>query len=71
MIPGTGVEYPDYVSNPAWSPDGGWIAYLHGYQGEIVILQPDGSDQRILNVDPGTDSIEELAWGAAPSAVSP
>jgi Tol biopolymer transport system component len=33
MILGTEVEYPDYVSHPAWSPDGGWIAYLHGYQG--------------------------------------
>jgi TolB protein len=70
MIPGTEVEYPDYVSNPAWSPDGKWIAYLHGYQGELVILHPDGSDRRTLSVDPETDSIEELAWGAAPSAES-
>jgi Tol biopolymer transport system component len=25
-IQGTEVEYPDYVSDPAWSPDGEWIA---------------------------------------------
>ncbi len=65
-IPGTEVEYPDYVSDPAWSPDGAWIAYTHGYEGEIVILRPDGSDRRTLEVSPGTDSIEELAWGVAP-----
>jgi Tol biopolymer transport system component len=70
MISGTEAEYPDYVSHPAWSPDGEWIAYVHGYPGELVIVRPDGSDQRILKVDPGTDSIEELAWGAARSAVS-
>jgi Tol biopolymer transport system component len=70
MISGAEVEYPDYVSHPAWSPDGEWIAYVHGYPGELVIVRPDGSDQRILKVDPGTDSIEELAWGAARSAVS-
>ncbi|MGH2660632.1 MAG: TolB family protein [Actinomycetota bacterium] len=71
MIPGTEAEYPGYVSNPAWSPDGEWIAYLHGNQGELVILHPDGSDRRMMNVDPETDSIEELAWGAAPPTVSP
>lgn len=71
MISGTEVEYPDYVSHPAWSPDGEWIAYIHGHEGELVILHPDGSDQRTLNVDPETDSVEGLAWGAAPSTASP
>src|SRR6266545_2016590 len=45
-IQGTEVEYPDYVSDPTWSPDGEWIAYVHSYQGELVILHPDGSDRR-------------------------
>jgi Tol biopolymer transport system component len=70
-IQGTEVEYPDYVSDPAWSPDGEWIAYVHSYQGELVILHPDGSDRRTLNVDPETDSVEELAWGSAPPTASP
>lgn len=70
MIPGTQVEYPDYVSNPAWSPDGEWIAYLHGYQGELVIMRPDGSDRKSLSVDPETDSVEELSWGTVPAASS-
>lgn len=65
IVPGTEVDYPDYVSNPAWSPDGQWIAYFYGYPGEIVIVRPDGSDRRTLHVDPGTDSIEELSWGVA------
>lgn len=65
IVPGTEADYPDYVSNPTWSPDGQWIAYIHGYPGEIVIVRPDGSDRRTLHVDPGTDSIEELAWGVA------
>jgi Tol biopolymer transport system component len=71
MIQGTEVEYPDYVSDPTWSPDGAWIAYVHSHQGELVILHPDGSDRRTLHVDPETDSIEELAWGAAPPTATP
>lgn len=50
MVPGTEVEYPDYVSNPAWSPDGEWIAFVDGYPGELVILHPDGSDRQRLSV---------------------
>ncbi len=70
MVPGTEATYPDYVSTPAWSPDGQWIAYTYG-RGELLIVHPDGSDPRTLDVDPGTDSIEELAWGAAAPGASP
>jgi Tol biopolymer transport system component len=72
MVPGTEANYPDYVSNPAWSPDGEWIAYTPGGRaGGIVIVHPDGSDPRTLAVDPATDTIEELAWGTAAPAGSP
>jgi hypothetical protein len=65
MVPGTETAYPDYVSNPAWSPDGRWLAYEQGYPGKIVLVHPDGSERRTLHVDPGNDSIEEIAWGTA------
>jgi Tol biopolymer transport system component len=72
MVPGTEATYPNYVSNPAWSPDGEWIAYTPGGRaGGIVIAHPDGSDPRTLAVDPATDTIEELAWGAAPGSPAP
>jgi Tol biopolymer transport system component len=71
MIPGTQASYPDYVSNPAWSPDGEWIAYIEGYPGRFVLIHPDGSGRRVLEVDPGSDSIEEIAWGSAPPGALP
>jgi Tol biopolymer transport system component len=70
MLPGSEATYPRYVSNPAWSPDGQWIAYTAGPDnlGTIVIVHPDGSERRTVTVDPATDTIEELTWGAAPPA---
>ncbi len=48
FVSGSRAYYPDYVSNPTWSPDGQWIAYTHGYPGKIVIVHPDGSGARTL-----------------------
>jgi Tol biopolymer transport system component len=67
FVPGTRADWPDYVTNPAWSPDGAWIAYVDGYPGTITVVRPDGSEPHTLSVDPGNDSIEELAWGVAPA----
>lgn len=41
------------VSTVAWSPAGGWIAYVKGWsedtlEGEIVLVRPDGSGERRL-----------------------
>jgi Tol biopolymer transport system component len=69
MLPGTEATYPDYDSNPAWSPDGRWIAYVHSYHGTVTVVHPDGSGRWSLSIDPGSDSIEELAWGVAAPAV--
>ncbi len=33
---------------PHWSPDGAWIAFISGAQGEITIVAPDGSGGRSL-----------------------
>lgn len=71
IIPGTQASFPDSDNNPAWSPDGEWIAHIEGYQGRVVLIHPDGSGRRVLKVDPGSDSIEELAWGSAPPVALP
>lgn len=68
FVPGTEVEFPDYVSNPVWSPDGRWIAYMGQSRGAIVIVHPDGSDAHTLHVDPGFDTMEQLDWGVASQA---
>jgi Tol biopolymer transport system component len=65
FVPGTEVDEHGFVGSPTWSPDGRRLAYVSGYGGEIVILRPDGSDRQTLHVDPGNDTIEELAWGVA------
>ena len=47
---------------PAWSPDGKWIAYTstrHGNQ-ELYIARPDGKDEKRLTSDPATDA--HPAW---------
>lgn len=41
------------VSTVAWSPADGWIAYVKGWseatlEGEIVLIRPDGDDERLL-----------------------
>jgi Tol biopolymer transport system component len=63
FVPGTRTEYPNYVDNPTWSPDGRWLAYVQGHSGQIMVVRPDGSDGQTFQVDPGGDSIEELDWG--------
>jgi Tol biopolymer transport system component len=60
-----GTQTDGYAGAPTWSPDGRWISYANGYGGEIVIMRPDGSDRRTMSIDPGNDTIEELAWGTA------
>jgi Tol biopolymer transport system component len=56
----------------AWSPDGKWIATAN-YDGDVVLLRPDGSDQRVvIHLSGGTASnpllgsntvqIDHLGW---------
>lgn len=46
-----------YHVEPAWSPDGEWIAFrdVHDHNGEIHIVKPDGTSVRALTDNPATD----------------
>jgi dipeptidyl aminopeptidase/acylaminoacyl peptidase len=49
-------DHPDWDSSPAWSPDGKWIAYLHGGDPKLIeyatrslaIIPASGGEARIL-----------------------
>ena len=65
----TGVEVnltndPALDLEPAWSPDGNWIAFAslreRSPHFDIYIMRPDGSDLRRLTDDPAKDSFP--AW---------
>jgi Tol biopolymer transport system component len=56
----------------AWSPDGSWIAAAN-YDGDVLIIKPDGSDQQtVVHLSggsasnplegPNTVQIDHLAW---------
>jgi WD40 repeat protein len=60
------------TESAAWSPDGKWIATAN-YDGDVVLLRPDGSGQRVvIHLSGGTASnplegsntvqIEHLGW---------
>ena len=50
-------EPPGYHVEPAWSPDGQWIAYrfIDGGNHEIYIVKPDGSSRANLTNHPAAD----------------
>ncbi|MDP2949213.1 MAG: hypothetical protein Q8P22_06720 [Chloroflexota bacterium] len=55
-------EPPGYHVEPAWSPDGEWIAYrfIEDQNHEIYLVKPDGSSRINLTSHPATDI--EPAW---------
>ncbi len=59
------TEGPGKQTNPTWSPDGGWIAYLSAPAGEgiwqVWAMRPDGGAPRQLTFDAGQKFY--LAWG--------
>jgi Tol biopolymer transport system component len=64
-----------WAAGATWSPDGEWIAYVDNNQ-SLVIMRPDGTDRRVLPIDPGADEMVPIdpgadeivgpSWGAAP-----
>jgi DNA-binding winged helix-turn-helix (wHTH) protein len=49
------------ATNPAWSPDGSWIAFRRGL-GEIWVVRPDGSGERRLSETKAVPTAARLAW---------
>jgi Tol biopolymer transport system component len=70
VIPTTGGPAINLTRNaggaayqPAWSPDGTWVAYAQARQ--IFLIKPDGSGKTNLSQDPGTQDVAPV-W--APDA---
>jgi TolB protein len=47
--------------SPAWSPDGTSIAFAD--QGEIAVIDPDGSDRRTVATFPD-HAVDRIAWSS-------
>ena len=59
------VEVPSSTAGIAWSPDGRWIAYAIADRGDVVLIRPDGTDERNLTDEPEIFH-SEPAWQPKP-----
>ena len=50
-------------TNPAWSPDGSWIAFtaydINDGDSELHVIRPDGSNHRAIDLSKGAS---QLSW---------
>lgn len=55
---------PEENTDPAWSLDGEWIAYLASHNGkrEVMVTEPTGGAQYQLTNEPGIDWAGPLSW---------
>ena len=63
------TENASFDTEPAWSPDGGSIAFSTGRDGnsEIYVMDADGGSPVNLTNDSGTD--DKPAWSQRPASV--
>ena len=54
----------DYVWAISWSPTGDWITYSrkHGSTSLVSLVRPDGSDQKEISANDGSDEAEVGVW---------
>jgi Tol biopolymer transport system component len=54
----------EYVVKPSWSPNGDWIAFLNesGFQGDLFLVRPDGSDLSRLTYSNDISRDGNLVW---------
>ncbi|MCR4403764.1 MAG: hypothetical protein NUW06_00430 [Candidatus Acetothermia bacterium] len=72
VVEGKRISKLAYWNNdPAWSPDGHWIAYYHyddARQPGIRLIRPDGSeDHQVTSFEPGLDFFRPHFWAPVPS----
>ena len=68
----TGVAVADETFDPAWSPDGQWIAFMWSQPGkndlvQIYLIHPDGSGGHVLAAANPNPADLELAWSPDPA----
>ena len=72
IVEGERISQLAYWNNdPAWSPDGEWIAYYHYdklRQPGLRLIRPDGSgDHQITSFEPGLEFFRPHFWAPAPA----
>ena len=51
----------DYAQSPDWTPDGNSISYSSEY-GDLYVINPDGTGNRLLIEGPGKYGLRDAAW---------
>jgi Tol biopolymer transport system component len=62
------VVEPDYQGNPAWSPDGEWIAFMGSDPDGLYLIRPDGTDRKLFVAEEGL--FGDISWSPDASKIA-